>query len=164
MKALKELGTSRNLRGEWSEENGLILYHGKVYVPLDSTLRFDIVRAHHDSPFTGHPGRRRIMELISRNYWWPGMGCYIAKYVKGCDLCNRTKTFPAAPMGKFLPNRIPSWKWQVISVDLIVELPTSHGYDALLVVVDRLSKQVHVIPTTSDINSVGVAWLFRDYI
>ena len=52
----------------------------------------------------------------------------------------------------------------MISVDLIVELPTSHRYDALLVVVDRLSKQVHVIPTTSDINSVGVARLFQDYI
>ena len=48
--------------------------------------------------------------------------------------------------------------------DLIVELPTSHGYDALLVVVDRLSKRVHIIPTTSDINSVGVARLFWDYI
>ena len=52
----------------------------------------------------------------------------------------------------------------MISVDLIVELPTSHGYDALLVVVDRLSKRVHVIPTTSDINSVGVAQLFQDHI
>ena len=77
------------------------------------------------------------------------MGRYIAKYVKGCDLCNRTKTFLAAPMGKLLPNQIPSQKWQVISVDLIVELPTSHRYDALLIVVDRLSKQVHMIPTTS---------------
>ena len=122
------------------------------------------MRAHHDSPVTGHPGHWRTTELISRNYWWPGMGHYIAKYVKGCDLCNRTKTFPAAPMGKLLPNQIPSQKWQVISVDLIVELPTSHGYDALLVVVDCLSKRVHVSPTTSDINSVGVARLFWDYI
>ena len=39
VKALKELGTFRNLQGEeWSEENGLILYHGKVYIPLDSAL------------------------------------------------------------------------------------------------------------------------------
>ena len=39
VKALKELGTSRSLRGEqWSEEEGLILYHNKVYVPLDPKL------------------------------------------------------------------------------------------------------------------------------
>ena len=105
VKALKELGISRNLQGEeWSEENELILYHGKVYVPLDSILRFDIVRAHHDSPVTGHPGCWRTTKLVSHNYWRPGMGHYIVKYVKGCDLCNRTKTFPTAPMGKLLPN------------------------------------------------------------
>ena len=56
MKALKELGTSGNLRGEeWAEENGLIFYCGKVYVPLDSNLWYDIVKAHHDASFTGHP-------------------------------------------------------------------------------------------------------------
>ena len=92
------------------------------------------------------------------------MGRYIAKYVKACDLCNRTKTFPASPIGKLLPNRIPDCKWQVISVDLIMELPTSHGYNALLVVVDRLSKHAPVIPTTSDVNSVGIARLFCDHI
>ena len=92
------------------------------------------------------------------------MGCYIAKYVKSCDLCNSTKTFPTAPMGKLLSNQVLNQKWQVISVDLIVELPTSHRYDALLIVVDHLSERVHVIPITSDINSVGVARLFRDYI
>ena len=101
VKALKELGTFRNLREEWSEENGLILYHSKVYVPLDSKLQFDIVRAHHDSPVTGHPGYWRTTELVYHNYWWPGIGCYIAKYVKGCDLCNRTKPFLLHPWGNF---------------------------------------------------------------
>ena len=66
VKALKELGTSRSLRGEeWSEEDGLILYHNMVYIPLDPKLRHDIVKAHHDTPLTGHPGRWRTTELIS---------------------------------------------------------------------------------------------------
>jgi transposase InsO family protein len=165
VKALKELGNTGNLRGEeWSEEDGLVLYRNKVYVPLDSKLRHDIVKAHHDTPLAGHPGRWKTTELVSRSYWWPGMGRYIAKYVRACDSCNRTKTFPASPVGKLLPNRIPNHKWQVISVDLIMELPTSHGHNALLVVVDRLSKRTHVIPTTSDINSVGIARLFRDHV
>ena len=39
VKALRELGTSGNLRGEeWKEEEGLICYRGKVYVPLDFQL------------------------------------------------------------------------------------------------------------------------------
>src|SRR3979490_64436 len=92
------------------------------------------------------------------------MGQYIAKYVRACDPCNRTKTFPASPISKLLPNCIPDRRWQVMTVDLITELPTSHGYNALLVTVDHLSKHAHVIPTTSDVNSLGIAQLFRDHI
>ena len=45
VKVLKELGTSRNLRGEeWSEENGLILYHNKVYIPLDPSCDMTLSR------------------------------------------------------------------------------------------------------------------------
>src|SRR5882672_8786982 len=92
------------------------------------------------------------------------MGRYIADYIKGCDLCNRTKTFPTLPTGKLMPNRIPDRCWQVISVDLITELLPSRGYDAIMVVVDHLSKRTHVIPTTSDVTAAGVAKLFRDHI
>src|SRR3979490_1841602 len=92
------------------------------------------------------------------------MGQYIAKYVRAYDPCNRAKTFPASPIGKLLPNRIPDCRWQVITVDLITELPISQGYNALLVTVDCLSKHAHVIPTTSDVNSVGIAQLFCNHV
>ena len=125
--ALKELGSGANLWGdEWEERDGLVLFRGKVYVPLDAQLRHDIVEAHHDTPVTGHSGRWKTTKLVVRNYWWPGMGCYIAKYVKGCDLCNQMKMFPTAPAGKLMPNRIPYRRWQIILVDLIMELPQSH--------------------------------------
>jgi hypothetical protein len=48
----------------------------------------------------------------------------------------------------------------VISVDFIVELPESHGYDAIMCVVDSLTKRVHFIPTHTTINAEGTALLF----
>ena len=90
------------------------------------------------------------------------MGWYIGKYVKACDPCNYTNTFLASFIGKFLPNCIPNPKWQVISVDLIVELPTSYDHNAL-VIVDCLSKHAHIIPMTSYVNSVRIARLFLDH-
>ena len=106
--ALKELGSGANLRGDkWEERDGLVLFRGKVYVPLDAQLWHDIIEAHHDTLVTGHLGRWKMTKLVARNYWWAGMGRYIAKYVKGCNLCNRTKTFLTAPVGKLMPNHIP---------------------------------------------------------
>ena len=89
MHALKELGSGANLQGDkWEEHEGLVLFRGKVYVLLDAQLWHDIVEDHHDTLVTGHSGWWKMTELVVCNYWWPGMGRYIAKYVKGCDLCN----------------------------------------------------------------------------
>ena len=87
--ALKELSSGANVWGdEWEEHNGLVVFRGKVYIPLDAQLRHDIVEAHHDTPVTGHSGWWKMTKLVACNYWWPGMGHYIAKDMKGCNLCN----------------------------------------------------------------------------
>ena len=91
------------------------------------------------------------------------MSHYIVEYVKGCDLCNHTKNYPAPPAGKLMPNHIPDHHWQIILVDLITELPQSHGYDTIMVVVECLSKCAHAIPTMSDVMASRVARLFRDH-
>ena len=64
---------------DWNYENGLLLYRGKVYIPqsVDDTLRQQIVQMHHDLPSAGHPGRWKTYELVSRNYWWPGMTTFV---------------------------------------------------------------------------------------
>src|SRR6201999_3980084 len=164
--AFKELkGTSGTFRGaEWKEEDGVVLFNGKVYVPKDLQLRHDIVHAHHDTPIAGHPGRWKTLDLVTRDYWWPGISRYVSNYVKGCDICNRTKIFPSAPAGPLMPNAIPERRWQIITTDLIIGLPNSHGFDAIWVVVDRLTKRIHIAPTTKDVDSVGMARLCRDHV
>jgi hypothetical protein len=141
-----------------------VMVDGRVYVPKDAQLRHDLLHAHHDSPVAGHPGRWKTLELVSRNYWWPGISRYVSNYVKGCDRCNRTKIFPTSPPGRLKPNVVPSKCWQTVTVDLISGLPDSHGFDAIWVAVDRLSKRIHVAPTTGEVDSIGVARLFRDHV
>jgi hypothetical protein len=42
--------------------------------------------------------------------------------------------------------KIPQWKWEEIIMDFIVGLPTTQsGYDFILVIVDRFSKDAHFI-------------------
>src|SRR5260221_1190719 len=105
-----------------------------------------------------------MLELVSQNYWWHGLSRYVAKFIMGCDACNQTKTFPMQKVGKLIPNKVPDQCWQVISVDMIGELPDSKGYNAVLVVVDRLSKQIHTIPTVTSLDSAGVARLFLKHV
>ena len=54
---------------------------------MNDNLRQKIVQIHYDLPSAGHPGRWKTYELVSRNYWWPGMTIFVKKYVMGCDMC-----------------------------------------------------------------------------
>src|SRR5258708_37886964 len=105
-----------------------------------------------------------MLELVSQNYWWPGLSRYVTKFVAGCNTCNWTKTFPSQKVGKLIPNKVPDQGWQVISIDMIRELPDSKGYNAILMVVDCLSKRIHAIPTVTSLDSTGVTQLFLEHI
>ena len=61
-----------------------------------------------------------------------------------------------------MPNSIPEKPWSHILVDFITKLPLVQGYNSILVVVDRLTKMVHFIPTTEKTSAKGLARLFRD--
>jgi hypothetical protein len=88
------------------------------------------------------------------------MSRYIGIYVKHCDLCNRTKVQCRRPIGELHPSETPEAPWDTISVNFIVKLPKSHGYDAIMCVVDSLTKRAHFISTHTTINAEGIALLF----
>ena len=63
-----------------------------------------------------------------------------------------------------MPNSIPEKPWTHISADFITKLPLAQGYNSILVVVNRLTKIVHFIPTTEKTLAEGLARLFRDNV
>ena len=63
-----------------------------------------------------------------------------------------------------MPNSVPEKLWMHISADFIMKLPLAQGYNSILVVVDRLTKIVHFIPTTEKMLVEGLARLFRDNV
>src|SRR5260221_4733121 len=88
---------------------------------------------------------------------------HVSTFYSG-EACNQSKPFPTQKVGKLMPNRVPDQRWQVISVDIIGKLPESRGYNAILVVVDWLSKHIHAIPTVTSLDSEGVVQLFLEHV
>jgi hypothetical protein len=54
----------------------------------------------------------------------------------------------------------PNEPWDTISVDFIIELPRSNSYDAIMNIVDGVTKRVHFIAMHTTITTVGAARLF----
>ena len=60
---------------------------------------------------------------------------------------------------------IPNGKWESVSMDFIVGLPTTNcGHDAIWVVVDRLTKMCRFIPTKTMVKTPELARLFVDNV
>src|SRR5260370_24108621 len=93
---------------KWERDEDLVMYRGCVYVPKDPQLHHDIVHAHHDSMMTGQPGWWKTLELVSCNYLWPGISCYVASYMAGRNVCNHCKSFLMQQLGMLTPNWIPT--------------------------------------------------------
>ena len=125
-----------------------------------SNLLCRIVSLCHDTRVAGHAGHFKTLELVTQNYWWLHMSQYVGSYVSTCDLCLRTKAHHRQPYGELTLLAIPEARWDAISVDFIVELLDSGGYDAVMVVVDSVGKRAHFIETNTTITAPCAANLF----
>jgi len=88
----------------------------------------------------------------------------VDRFVRNCHVCRRTKSIRHAPYGVLKPLSVPERPWQHIFVDFVTGLPQSKGYDTLCVVVDRLTKQRHLIPCTTTITAEELGTLFCDWV
>ena len=105
---MKKAGVKMLRDEEWQIEEGLVLKEGRVYVPKDEKLRVEIIRLHHDTLVARHGGQQKTVELVTRNYWWPGVMKEVKRYMEGCDQCQRMKNRAEMPAGKLRPtNQIP---------------------------------------------------------
>jgi len=133
---MKQAGVKMLRDKEWREVDSIMYKERKMYVPKDNPLRTEIIRLYHNTPVGGHGGQWKTVELVTRNFWWPGVTKEVKRYVKGCDSCQRNKNCIEQPAGKLMPNSIPEKPWVHISADFITKLPLAQGYDSILVVVD----------------------------
>ncbi|VDB94093.1 unnamed protein product [Peniophora sp. CBMAI 1063] len=148
----------------WEQKDGLLTYNGRLYIPDNQDLRRDIVRLCHDTPAAGHPGRMRTMELVQRDFWWPGMSVFIREYIRGYATCQRMKIRNHPPEVPLHPNKVPTCPFQIMMTDFITNLPPCQDFDSIAVYVDRGYKMVYIAPTTKTVDSLGSASLFMRYV
>ena len=145
---------------DYEFEDEVLYRFGRIYVPNDEGIKKELLELYHDSMLAGHQGQAKTLDLVSRGYYWPSMKSYVNRYVDGCDKCQRTKNRHSKLQGHLKPLPVPNGPWQDVSFDLIVDLPMSEGCNSIMVVIDRLTKQGHFIPTVKESSSTDITKLF----
>ncbi|GJS78386.1 putative reverse transcriptase domain-containing protein [Tanacetum coccineum] len=92
----------------------------------------------HTSRYSIHPGADKMYYDMIDLYWWPGL---------------------------LQQPEIPEWKWEKITIDLVIKLPrSSNGYDAIWVIVDRLTKSAHFLLIREDYKMEKLARMYINEI
>src|SRR3954463_16726441 len=149
-------------------DDGALYFKGRLVVPcaeknLDMTQ--EVMKEAHDTPLSIHPGSTKMYQDIRQRFWWSNMKQDIARYVAECDVCRRIKAEHQRPAGTLQPISIPEWKWDHVEMDFVTGFPKSQkGNDAILVVIDRLSKVAHFLAVKETITASQLATLYMSRI
>ncbi|KAL9450635.1 hypothetical protein AB3S75_012375 [Citrus x aurantiifolia] len=152
------------LSSAFSVREGLLLYNHRYYVSPHSKLKSTLLKEFHDSPMAGHAGVKRTLVQLSSTFFWPKMRFDVENYIAACLTCQQIKNSTQAPAGLLQPLPVPSLVWDALTMDFITGLPTSKGFEVILVVVDRLTKSAHFGALPSQFTASKTANLFADLV
>ena len=140
--------------------DGLIRHDGRIYVPETRNLQLRILQYKHDHILSGHFSQNKTLASVRCKYTWPRLWNFVTEFCKSCMMCMHSKSQCHHPYGLLKQLPILEQPWNSISMDFIEQLLKSTGYTAILVVVDRLTKQAIFIPTHDTITLADLAKLF----
>ena len=113
----------------------------------------------HRALYCVHPGVKKMYADMRNLFFWVGVKHDVVHFIAKFLECQQVKVDHHHPTG--LPHDVPMSKWEVISMDFVVGLLlTSHRHNAILVIVDKLTKSAHFIPVRDTYDVTNVEHMF----
>ncbi|GJS24567.1 putative reverse transcriptase domain-containing protein [Tanacetum coccineum] len=107
------------------QDDDEIFFFNQIWIPSVGGVRKLIMDEAHTSRYSVHPGADKMYYDLRDLYWWLGMKRDIAEYVSKCLTCSKIKAEHQKPSGLLQQPKIPTWKWEQITMDLVTKLPKS---------------------------------------
>lgn len=147
-----------------SLDGGLLRYKRKIWVGTNVTMQGKILQSLHSGAIGGHSGVQATLQRVRQLFAWPKMKKTVQQFVEACTICKQAKTERVRYPGLLKTLRVPDSAWQVVSMDFVEGLPRSGGYNAVLVVVDKLTKYAHFVPLAHPFTAAQVAQAYIDNV
>ncbi|OWZ03229.1 Retrotransposable element [Phytophthora megakarya] len=135
-----------------------------ILLPVNGSVILRVLHDHHDSTVSAHPGITRTYLAIRQWFVWKGMRHHVEQYALTCECCVRSKSNTRACQVLLQPLPVPDYCWQHITMYYVTGLPNCRDFNAVLVIVDRLSKLPCYMPHMKDVIAEGSAHLFFNQV
>ena len=143
--------------------NGVLYWRlrdGRLATCVPATMVRRVLSAAHES--FGHWGFEKTWSFVRQRFYRPGLCDEVREYVRNCPDCQRVKSSRQHKLGRMSPHELPEAAFRTVSMDIVLGLPPSQGFDACMVIVDLFSKAVILRPTVSSASARSCGMLFFD--
>ena len=158
---LKKEDESGQLKGFLIRADGTLMMGHRLCVPDVGGLKKEFMEEAHSSAYEMHLRSTKMYHTLREHYWWRGMKKDVAEFVSRYLICHQVNAEHQRPARLLQSLPIPQWKWERITMDFVVGLPhCQSGYDAIWVIVDRLTKLAHFLPMKNNDSIEKLAELY----
>lgn len=144
----------------YTYDSGFLRYEGWLYIGSNSNYRAKILIKVHSSPTSGHGGIHTTPRRVKHFFYWPNLRRDFLQLVSSYDICQRYKAKNTTSPWLLQPLPIPQVPWRDITMDYIKGLPSANCEQAILVVIDGLSKNAHFMSLPHPFITITFAYAF----
>ena len=137
---LATAATGAPLDGPFTVVDGLIRYKGRVWLGSNAAAQKRVLQELHAGALGGHSGVHATYNRIIRHFAWPRMKQTVKNFVANCAVCMQAKSEHVKYPGLLQPLPVPEQAWEMVTLDFVEGLPSSRGFNSILVVVDKLTQ------------------------
>lgn len=155
-------GTSFKMREE-------LIYHielgtSKERLCILKSLMSEVFKLAHNDVF--HMGYHRAYNAIAKGLYIKRLAHHLKQYIAFCPECRVNQTTRHAPYESMMPITSPPLPFHTICMDFILALPASsrEGFNCILTVTDKFSKEKLLIPGREDMSAKDWATRLLDYL
>jgi hypothetical protein len=127
----------------------------ELIIVLESN-RLLLMQEMHDQFASNHSKINRTIKLLKRNHRWSEMIRDVKQYVRNCHIFKKVKTTRNKYHELLNSLSMSNRSWTDIILDFVTELFDSKNYNAILMIVNKLSKMHHYISCTTDENETTI--------
>ncbi|KAJ7994626.1 hypothetical protein DPEC_G00251430 [Dallia pectoralis] len=127
---------------------------------VPSAYRMGVWKEYHQT--AGHANKTRVLGLVRRRFFWPGMGRDVENWTDQCSECAVRKRGPGvrAPMQPI----VTSYPWEIVALDYLSLGRATDEYPYILVMTDLFSRYAVAVPTKDQSAQTTVRALWRSLI
>ncbi|GBG65293.1 hypothetical protein CBR_g50334 [Chara braunii] len=146
---LEQIRADSSSQPDFHECKGLLFRrygkHDRLCVPNHEPILTHFLDLGHGR--SGHFGFEKTYGSLLQKFVWPGMKGMTQKFVAECEVCQRIKPSRQKLYGLLHPLPIPDGPGELLSIDFTnMGKKSKNGYSQVMVIVDRFSKFLNLIP------------------